>query len=209
MSQSAKELMDIEEEMTKVENNEDSTLCKACQHRCCENMGCEIYPIDVIKKYGEISVDTIEKLIATGYVSIDWYSGDPRNGMHELEKGYYLRMRNKDAPISDPCFEGECIAYDKKTGCKLSFENRPLGGRILCPKPDMTCDYGSFEGSAHRNGKRMASIHWVPYHDILKSIADKYYDPNYHPTCPDRIFSDLLDAFLGYRDITFQEFGLF
>lgn len=197
MAQSAKELMDIEEEMFKVENNEDTTLCKSCTHRCCENMGCEIFPIDVIKKYGEISVNTIEKLIATGYVSIDWYTGDPRNGMSELEKGYYLRMRNKNSPVSDPCFEGECLAYDKETGCKLSFENRPLGGRILCPKPNMTCDYGLFEDNTYTNGKRMVAIHWVPYYDTLKTIADKYYDPDYHPVLSGQILSDIIDIFLG------------
>ena len=168
------EYMHIEEEMDKVENNEDCTLCKECSLRCCENMGCEIFPIDIVKRYGGISVDIIEKVISTGVVSLDWWDGDPRDGMHEISRGFYLRMRNRDAPICDPCFSGVCALYNEKAGCPLSFENRPLGARIFVPKPNHKCDYGQFKDAI--KSKKDIALHWLPYHSILDIIYKRHID---------------------------------
>lgn len=182
MSQNIKEMMDIEEAAFNMPNNENADLCGSCTEKCCENMGCEIFPIDVIKRYGEISVDAIERWIETGYVSLDWWEGDPRNDMDELDKGFFLRTRHKDAPIVDPAFQGICKFYDKEIGCTLTFEERPLGGRLVVPKPNRQCDYGEWEDKIwdyRGSSKQIAALHWLPFKDILGKIYDKYYDIDY------------------------------
>lgn len=183
MSQTVLEMLNAELEMLDAEfkaynmkNNENPDICKKCKHPCCTSMGCEIFPVDLIKKYGEVSLEVIEKLFATGYVSLDWWEGDPRPDKSELPRGYFLRMRNVGAPIVDPSYRGQCMLYDPDKGCKLSFENRPLGGRLLVPHPDGECNYDGFENSIMvlEYPKQNIALHWFHYYDILEEAYNKY-----------------------------------
>ena len=68
------------------------------------------------------------------------------------------------------------MLYDPTKGCKLSFANRPLGGRLLVPHPDGECDYDCFENSIMvlEYPKQNIALHWLHYYDILEEAYNKY-----------------------------------
>ena len=65
-----------------------------------------------------------------GYISIAWLDYD-RIKQPDV---YILRARNQGKPIVDTGYNGrsQCVLLTEK-GCKLSYENRPKGGRLLIP----------------------------------------------------------------------------
>lgn len=171
--------------MENIANNENP-VCRKCGGDCCKTMGCEISPGDVIKWKGEISEQTIIELLNTGYISIDWWEGDPRPirdiPYDELDTcdyrdGHYLRMRHINGRAIDPSYGGICVALTKH-GCKLSLDQRPYGGRALVPNvlSPGHCTSGW--------GKREAAIAWLPWNDLLEHVKDIYREDNSRTISP-------------------------
>lgn len=155
-----------------MENNENKAVCKTCGGVCCKNMGCHLHPSDVFKD-GIATAEAVRDLLLTENYSIDWWEGDPRNIDYDdptyVDRGYYIRARHVGAPVVDPSFGGVCVMLTP-TGCKLSFEDRPLGGKSLIPKSTATgrC-VSSFT-------KQDAALAWIPYHEQLMKGLELYYD---------------------------------
>lgn len=171
---------------------ESKSLCQKCGGECCKTMGCHFAPSD----FEEISLEYLSKKIDEGYISIDWWDGDPRPDevIEELppeeilERAPYLRMRNlvpdtshpnNDfttvplvlAPVVDPGVSGICCLLTH-TGCPLSYDDRPKGGRMLIPDIDMGCNRNLYP-------KRQCAIEWIQYIDILEALIE-LYEPEYY-----------------------------
>lgn len=108
--------------------NTNSELCKKCGGMCCKKCGCHFSPED----FKDTSFNTLKEEIQKGYISIDWVDGE----MVLRDGGVYiLRARNVGMPIVDVSHNrSSCILWDEKNGCKLSYEERPTGGKLLIPK---------------------------------------------------------------------------
>ena len=132
---------------------EPTEACAKCKGNCCKHMGCHFSPSD----FEEVTYDALAAEIEKGYISIDWWEGD-RNL-------YFLRMRNKKAPIVDPSWGGECKLLTDK-GCPLPFEKRPLGARSLEPSEDGRCisHYGKYD----------CAKEWLKYDRILQKLVERF-----------------------------------
>lgn len=127
----------------------------SCKGECCKRMGCHFSPSD----FPEISFEALKSEIEKGYISIDWWESS-------AEPEYFLRMRNKFAPIIDPSWGGECILLTHK-GCPLPFEKRPLGARALEPKRG---------GCVQHYSKRQCKNDWLKYEDVLIQLVEYFED---------------------------------
>lgn len=146
-----------------MENNENKSICHSCGGACCRNMGCHISPRDL----PEISVDYILNMLKTGNYSIDYWEGD----VFEKERGqtYYLRMRNVGSNIVDPSWGGKpCVMFSPEIGCKLSWENRPRGGKALIPQKDFNCSKTTYS-------KKDCVIEWYEFQNILDKVVREVY----------------------------------
>lgn len=103
-------------------------MCAECKGLCCQGCGCHFSPED----FKNISFNTLKTEIKKGYISIEWVDGE----LVYMDGGIYiLRARNRGMPIVDCLDERHpCVLWNEETGCKLSYANRPKGGRLLIPK---------------------------------------------------------------------------
>lgn len=147
----------------KEEKYENTEICKNCAGKCCKSMGCHMSPEDI---KGEITYDNLKGLIDAGNISIDWWYGNPLDDNDDCrDKAFYLRMRNKKAPIVDESWGGECILLTEN-GCSLEYNDRPKGARLLIPKENNCCE--------DNYPKKQSAIDWIPYRDILSKLVDYY-----------------------------------
>jgi len=134
-------------------------VCSTCKGRCCKHMGCHFSP----KDFQEISLDSLKAFIEKGFVSIDCWDGDVLG--RDRDNTYYLRIRNVDSDILDFSWGGRCMLLTD-TGCSLSFNERPKGGRELVPQLDFRC--------LPLYSKKDACIEWYPYQRILEKLVSIY-----------------------------------
>ena len=160
---------------------ENKKLCSICKGHCCKSSGCELSPEDF--KDG-VTYEAIKERIDKGLISIDWWEGNVFQELDEydarseenISKSLFLRMRNKNAPVVDPSFGGECVALTEN-GCKLSYDERPKGGRALIP--DLELQKEGFRIKCHSDwGKIDSAIEWFEYRDILFKLMKEYFDPS-------------------------------
>ena len=172
---------------TNEDSNEDKSICANCHGNCCEHMGCHISPREIKDISAKSLINFIE---SSECVSIDWWEGDViPDG--ELEKVYYLRMRNRGFRVEDPSHGGRCIALDKE-GCVLDFNYRPAGGRGLLPRPDRRCEVVY--------SKKQCVEEWREYQDILSEVV-KYFSDKGEVEPEKRIsLFEALDMMLGVVD---------
>ena len=166
----------------KIENKQ---LCKECGGRCCKRMGCHYSPDD----FEEITYESLKKEIEKGFISIDWWEGNPfeENKDDDISKAYYLRIRNKDGEIVDPSWGGECILLTDDS-CPLSYEERPKGARML--EPD---EYGCI---SYYN-KQQAARDWYKYNDILSKLVEEFGYEEDEELDLSTALKNALDTFIG------------
>ena len=152
-----------------IENNEDREMCKKCGGSCCRNMGCHYSPDD----FDNITYESLKEKIEEGYISIDWWDGNPFDEEDEeyeiFENKYinalYLRIRNEDADIVDPSWGGRCSLLTDE-GCSLSFEERPMGAKALYPNYPYGCE--------QNYTKHQCAKDWFKYEDILIKLKEEF-----------------------------------
>lgn len=137
-------------------NFKNNEPCKICKGQCCKNMAGHLSPDDL---NFEITFDNIKKLLDEGLHSIDWWN-NYNNGCN----GYFIRLRNKNAPIIDPAWVGECILLTKN-GCPLEFEKRPKACRKLLAAENSCKSYYT---------KHDVANDWWQYYDILLRLKKEY-----------------------------------
>lgn len=128
-------------------------LCEACKGKCCRFMACHYSPSD----FADLSYDGLKHEIAKGRISIDWWEADPPE--------YYLRARNVGEPIVCGSWGGVCVNLTD-TGCSLTWEERPLGGKAL--KPDRQLCTSSYT-------KEECKEEWKAYADVLRQLV-RYFE---------------------------------
>lgn len=108
-------------------DNVDSETCARCGGICCKKCGCHFSPED----FKDLSYEGLKKEIEKGYISIDYVDGEIICSSYGA---YILRIRNQGAPIVDTDYSrrAPCILLGKR-GCKLTYEQRPAGAKLLIP----------------------------------------------------------------------------
>lgn len=171
---------------------ENLEICSKCKGKCCKAMGCHFSPDD----FKDLSYEGLKKEMDKGYISIDWWEGNPfdPDKRNEIPRAFFLRVRNRDAKIVDASWGGACSLLSEK-GCTLSYEERPKGGKELIPAvPKCIIKYSKDE----------CAKEWYKYDDILRKLEDYYcnkdiknkyqtdYDPNgsFNNTVPDEYFDE-------------------
>lgn len=144
-----------------ISKNVNPELCAKCGGKCCKRCGCHFSPDD----FKEISFEALKKEIEKGYISIDYVDGEIILSNFGV---YILRIRNQGAPIVDIGYERTpCILLTDK-GCKLDYEHRPSGGRLLIPETEMEC-YTSY-------GITKCCFEWKPHQKILNHLLEYFAD---------------------------------
>ena len=145
--------------------NVNSEICSKCGGKCCKMCGCHFSPDD----FEEISFESLKKEIEKGYISIDLVDGEL---IYSEINVYILRARNVNSPIVDYDYgeRGQCILLTE-SGCKLDYENRPSGGKLLVPREATKC---------HQNYTiKNCCYEWLPHKKILKNLADYFEDKDF------------------------------
>lgn len=148
--------------------NINSKVCSQCGGKCCKRCGCPFSPDD----FEDISFEYLKKELEKGYISIDYVDGE----MILEDFGIYiLRARNQDMPIVDVGFRRgtPCILLTEK-GCKLDYEHRPSGGKLLVPDQE----FESHESlRCHSNYDMDDCCHeWKPHQKILSQLVQYFKD---------------------------------
>lgn len=137
---------------TKIKTFSATETCVECKGACCKRMGCHYSPRD----FSDFSFEGLKTQIEKGNISIDWWEGDS-------EPEFYLRARHVGAPIVDPSWGGTCINLTA-TGCSLSWDERPLGGKALKPEANGRCHYTTYSKEDCKN-------EWLQYGETLEQLA--------------------------------------
>lgn len=143
---------------------ENLELCSKCKGKCCKAMGCHFSPDD----FEDLSYEGLKKEIDKGYISIDWWEGNPfdPDNRREIPRAFFLRIRNRNSDVVNASWGGICSLLTDK-GCILSYNERPKGGRSLIPAvPECRITYT----------KDQCARDWYKYNDILIKLEDHYYD---------------------------------
>lgn len=145
---------------------ENYEVCKKCGGSCCKGVGCALVPQDLPKESLK-DINTIRELLMTGKYSLDYYTVftgvNKNNYQGEL---YFIRMRNKYAPVSDYNYRGgDCVALTKN-GCRYSYKNRPTQGKLLEPVDDGIC-------VSHLE-KLDVALCWSEYNTILAELWEEF-----------------------------------
>ncbi len=155
-----------------VEETTNPKLCAQCGGRCCQGCGCHFSPDD----FKDISFEGLKKELEKGYISIDCVDGDAFN-----RQGFFLilRIRNHKAKIVDLNYErGEpCVLLTEK-GCKLSYAQRPAGGRLLIP---IQLEFKGFTCLNCHSAYTIEDccMEWKPYQKVLSELVHYFKDKDY------------------------------
>lgn len=136
-------------------------ICKKCKGVCCKTVGCHYSPED----FKDLSFEGLKSEIDKGFISIDWWEGNPFDDDRTIMKAYYLRSRNVDSTVIDASWGGVCSLLTEK-GCSLSYKDRPKGGRLLIPKGNKVC--------IPKYTKQQSAMDWYKYNDILAQLVEYY-----------------------------------
>lgn len=140
----------------------DTKLCTKCGGACCKRLPGAAEPEDFGAPNKRVLVKNLRAALKTGNWCFDWWEGDPRPGKEKLSRAYFVRPAIVDytGQRFHPAWEGTCSLLTK-TGCSLSYKERPIGCRGLKPVPSLDC-------KATYGDKRDVAIAWIPYLDLLR-----------------------------------------
>ncbi len=139
-------------------NTTNITLCSKCGGACCKMCGCHFSPDD----FEDLSFEGLKKELLKGYISIDYVDEEI---IYSDIGVYILRTRNQGAPIVDMGFRNDtpCILLTEE-GCKLDYEKRPTGGKLLIPDSNFKC--------FSRYNIRDCCYEWKPYKNVLYKLTE-------------------------------------
>lgn len=155
-----------------VEETTNPELCAKCGGVCCKSCGCHFSPDDFV----DISFEGLKKELEKGYISIDLIDGEMinRDGFF-----YILRIRNRDAKIVDLTYVRSPCVLHTENGCKLSYDKRPMGGKLLIPVV-----YSNLLGQRVTDCHSAYTIEdccmeWKPYQKVLSELVHYFKDKDY------------------------------
>ena len=150
----------------------NSEACKSCGGKCCMKCGCHFAPTD----FDDLTFEGLKKKMEMGYISIDLVDGEM---IYQRGFFYILRARNEGAPIVDFGYNrrSKCCLLTKK-GCKLSFEERPSGGKSLIPGYKKTENNG-FWMCTQTYEVEQCCYDWRPYHEVISKLVEYFKDKDF------------------------------
>lgn len=141
----------------------DAKRCRECGGTCCKQVPGITWPSDFFPH--EQLQEILESYLRTGYWSVDWWEGDPRDENavpigERLSCVYYLRPATVfgKGKLRDPSWGGQCVFWTQEHGCGLMYQNRPHECRHLNPA---SCTHDNPEESGI--SKQQTCIEWIPY----------------------------------------------
>lgn len=155
--------------------------CAECRGRCCKERGCSLAPEDTLRAFATENVNIELNNMVADPANADTKSVLRKTLLKLLQEGklytidcisqngkpfYFLRMRHKCYTFIGVEAMGECIALTP-SGCSLSEEERPKGGRFLKSSPDGHC-------TQHYTKEEMLAD-WEPYQSLLSDIWEEFY----------------------------------
>ncbi len=156
-----------------VPENQNHEMCAQCGGVCCKRCGCHFSPDD----FPDVSFETLKSELEKGYISIDFVDGET---IYESFGIYILRVRNFDSPIVDTghCRKHGCILLSEN-GCKLDYDHRPSGGRLLIPS-SWTCEETNrtFLTCHNRYDIRECCYEWKPHQKVIRKLIKYFGDKN-------------------------------
>lgn len=145
-----------------IETYKVAEVCSKCKGGCCSSMGCHYSPQD----FEDLSFEGLKSEIEKGKISIDWWESPGKNE-------YYLRARNLFEPIVYGSWGGVCVNWDPESGCRLSWDERPLGGKVL--KPCKKLVRGKLVGDCTSVYlKEECKNEWSKYSDVLEALVEYF-----------------------------------
>lgn len=148
---------------------QNKELCARCGGRCCKNAPCHYSPTD----FEDLSYSGLKRIIdERGYISIvkiGMIDYDYYKELSDQYSYYILRIKrhgDRNAfRIEQKTIPRMCMLWTKD-GCKLNFDERPLGAKMLIPIKHFKCEQKySFE---------KCMLDWKPYTKTLKALY-RYY----------------------------------
>lgn len=140
---------------------ENKSLCSKCGGKCCKSLPGAAYPEDFEMDKGP---EKLQAAIQSGKWAIDWWEGDPGDGLEET--AYYVRPATKDniGKIYDASWGGECV-FLTPDGCMMEIKGRPRECRELEPKK------GKAKCISHNGtSKRDSALAWRKHFGILDAF---------------------------------------
>ena len=146
-----------------ISKNVAPLICTKCEGACCKMCGCHFSPDD----FKEISFQYLKEKIEKGYIAIEDIDGEMICSDINV---YILRVRNQKEPIAVETVRrrGPCILLTEY-GCKLNYENRPSGGKLLIPSNDGTSCRSKYS-------IRDCCYEWKPHKKLLYELYQYFKD---------------------------------
>lgn len=152
--------------------NENMHICRECGGSCCKNVPCHFSPDD----FEDLSYRAMKRLMKKKqYISVVRFSKRIVEMSFDYEVGstykhfYILRIRTSGTGIAARAGEindGDLCMLLTETGCKLSYEERPKGARMLIPKWESQCEQlYNMDDCVHD---------WVLHQKLLKKLYDYF-----------------------------------
>lgn len=131
--------------------------CARCKGQCCKKMPGHYSPSD----FPDLSFDALKAEIEKGNIAIDWWEATPRE--------FYLRARTLGENIVHGSWGGVCVNL-APWGCRLSWDERPLGCKSLKPKETAHGDcLGSYSKEQCKND-------WKEHDAVLCELVEYFGD---------------------------------
>ncbi len=162
---------------------ENKSACKECGGKCCQRTGCEASPDDF-----DCDRNKMAASLGTGNYAIDLVLDEHKRVLktqgytltldvdfllHSHEATLFMRPRNQGKPVADIIHIGysysPCIFWNRETGCRLPYEERPKYGRAIMPIAPGVC-------SNIYNTRAMLLKEWYEYNEFLYHMVKRYFD---------------------------------
>ena len=141
--------------------HEDKDICAKCGGMCCKKSGCDYSAED----FNSTKFNYLLDLLKTKNISIVSFADfcTLNNGQLVNRPFLYIRARNQGrGPVDLFSFKTVCSNLTD-TGCSLSSEDRPSGGKNLIPSKDHACEPAV-------NPFEIVST-WKPHQDTLRKLV--------------------------------------
>lgn len=151
--------------------NVNTEICKKCGGECCQRCGCNYSPDD----FEEISFEYLKQQLEKGYISVEYIDGEI---IYDSFGVYILRTRNQGAPVIDFTYHRTpCILWTESEGCKLDYEHRPSGGKLLIPSEEKRQGlFGVNRNCYSHYSLRNCCFEWKPHQKIIRQLIEFFKD---------------------------------
>lgn len=167
-----------------VEMNENKEMCKKCGGFCCKNHPCDVSPYDIFRDK-EPSVERLKEFLSSDLYQIDWWEGDTEEE-NKFSRIYIITPRviltNKtdmllmllisgdSNNLYYPSYGGRCIFLTDE-GCRLSWDDRPTGGKALSCYAPHQMNYDIIYD------KEQSAKEWRKYQWLFEHVENRELKP--------------------------------